>query len=471
MILGIDLNPDYTQVTYYHQSVREPMTLGGDERSQLMPAGMRQDENGIWSLWDGTSETIGDSAGRDAKQIFVGEAGASADKTWMNGGEKPSVGMSQMNGGGRSSADTLQPDGGMNPGGYSVARVWESILQSVSGDNGEDVELPMGRDELLAAYLKLCIAGLKLLTSDTTLSVMVTVKNLTETQNQVIVDALMRFGVDRKKIYVQDYLSSFFYYVINQKKELWLQDVALLTYEEESMVGYVLHIDRSTRPAIARVTEAARQPVTEEVRANRSDEDWRREKDRLFFELLKKVFERRTIAVSYLFGDYFDQSWTKRSIQFLCSGRRAYQGMNLYSRGACYAAMERTGILGGGEILFGGGDMLQRNLGMEMSIRGKESYYPLVNAGVNWYEAHHSCEFILHGEREIRLVSQPMTPGAPVIHSMRLPGLPKRPDRATRLRMTIYYTSAACCHVEVEDLGFGGLYKSSQLTWSRDIRF
>ncbi|MCD7885828.1 MAG: DUF5716 family protein [Lachnospiraceae bacterium] len=414
LILGIDLNPDYTQVTYYHQSVREPMTLGEDERSQLIPAGMCQDANGIWFLWDGVSETAGEA---------------------------------------------------------SAAHVWESILQSLSGDNGGKGQSPTDSDEILAAYLKLCIADLKLLTSNTTLAVMVTVKNLTETQNQVIVNALLRLGVDRKKIYVQDYLSSFYYYVINQKKELWAQDVALLTYEEENMVGYVLHIDRSTKPAIARVTEAARQPVTEEVRANRSDEDWRREKDRLFFELLKKVFERRTIAVSYLFGDYFDQSWAKRSIQFLCSGRRAYQGMNLYSRGACYAAMERSGVLGGSEILFGGGDMLERNLGMEMCIRGKESYYPLVNAGVNWYEAHHVCEFILHGEREIRLISQPMTPGAPIIHCMRLPGLPKRPDRATRLRMTIYYTSAVCCHVEVEDLGFGGLYKSSQMTWSRDIRF
>lgn len=425
LILGIELNPDYTQVTYYHQSVREPMTLGEDESSQLIPAGMRQDANGIWSLWDGTagfSENIQQTQGADMDE-------------------------------------------------HSVKRVWESILQSESEKTGEDGQLSTDKDELLAIYLQLCLADLKLLTANTTLSVMVTVKSLTEVQNQIIVNALQRLGVDRKKIYVQDYPSSFYYYVVNQKKELWMQDVALLTYEKGDMIGYVLHIDRSTKPAIARVTEVARQPMTDEVRADRSDEDWQREKDRLFFELLKKVFERRTVAVSYLLGDYFDKSWAKRSIQFLCSGRRAYQGMNLYSKGACYAAMERMGLLGGGEILFGGGDMLERNLGMEMCIRGKESFYPLINAGVNWYEAHQVCEFILHGEREIRLISQPMTPGTPIIHSMRLPGLPKRPDRATRLRMTIYFTSAVCCHIDVEDLGFGGLYKSSQMTWSRDIRF
>ncbi|MCC8051753.1 MAG: DUF5716 family protein [Clostridiales bacterium] len=414
LILGIDLNAEYTQVTYWHQSVREPETLGILDGAGQMPAGLGQTEDGT----------------------------------------------------------------------------------------------PSAPDELLAEHLRSCLADLKLLTDHTTLHVMVTVHQLDESLNQVIIQALQRIGVDRKHIYVQDYLSSFYYYTVNQKKELWMQDVALLTFEPDGendppaentavqdtssgsdgsggeapsertsfersgeIVGYVLHIDRSTKPAIATADPVARQPMTEEVRAGRSEADWRKEKDRLFFELLKKVFERRTVSVSYLMGDYFNKSWATRSIQFLCTGRRAYQGMNLYSKGACYAAMERAGLIPPREIIFGGLDMIDRNIGMEMRIRGKDSYYPLVNAGVNWYEVHHVCEFIPHDEREIRLLSRSMTPGDTTMHSMRLPGLPKRPDRATRLRMTVYFTSPSCCRVEVEDLGFGNLYKSSGLSWSRDIRF
>ena len=56
-------------------------------------------------------------------------------------------------------------------------------------------------------------------------------------------------------------------------------------------------------------------------------------------------------------------------------------------------------------------------------------------------------------------------------HSMRLPHLPQRPDRATRLRLTVYFSSPTHCHLEVEDLGFGELYRSSGLTWKREIRF
>lgn len=415
LILGIDLAPEYAQVTYWHQSVKEPVTLGNIDNTQQLPTGLRQDEHGNWSLWNG--EPVAD-AEHDL---------------------------------------------------FRVSGIWRRLV------NGDPVGSPdaaagqLEADELLAVYLKQCIAGLKLLTQNTRMQVMITVRQLTETLNNVIVNALLRMGVNRKQIYVQDYLSSFYYYTVNQKKELWNQDVALLTHEDDAIIGYVLHIDRKTKPALARVDRVARQEMGEEVRAGRSQEDWDKEKDRLFFELLKKVFERRNVTVSYLMGDYFSRSWAERSIQYLCFHRHAYQGMNLYSKGACYAALERAGLAAGQDIIFSGSDMIDRNLGMEMNIRGKETFYSLISAGVNWYEAHHVCEFILRKGREIRVISSPMAEGERVVHMMRLPGLPRRPDRATRLRMTVYYTSPVCCHIEVEDLGLGGLYKASGLSWSREI--
>lgn len=211
--------------------------------------------------------------------------------------------------------------------------------------------------------------------------------------------------------------------------------------------------------------------MDDSVRAGRSDQDWNREKDRLFFELLKKVFERRTVSVSYLMGDYFNKSWAERSIQYLCYKRHAFQGMNLYSKGACYAAMERAGLIGDRGILFKGRDMITVNLGMEMRIRGKESYYTLIEAGINWYEAHHVCEFIPDNEWEIRLVSKGLAEGDVVVHSMRLPHMPARPNRASKLRMTVYFSSPTHCHVEIEDLGFGEMYKPSGLVWKREICF
>ena len=368
LIIGIDLSDEYAQLTYYHQSVREPVTLSD-------PA--------------------------DPQHMFLDA------KTFRD------------------------PDGS-----YHFDRLF---------------------------------SGLTVLTRSSVLYVMVTVRDLTEELGNQITDALCQYGIDRKRVYIQDYFSSFYYYTVNQKKDLWYQDVALIECRDEIIYGHVLHIDRSTRPAIAHVDTISRRSMGDEVRQNLGDEEWKREKDRLFFEFLKKVFEGRSISTCYLLGDYFSRDWAQKSIQYLCYKRHAYQGENLYSRGACYAAMERAGLIRSRDIIYGGNDMVTSNLGMEMSIRGKTTYYPLVNAGVNWYEAHHECQFILNHENTIRITSKPMAAGEEVLHILRLPGLPERPDRATRVRMNLYFSAPGKCHIEVEDLGFGGFYRPCQKTWKRSI--
>jgi len=302
--------------------------------------------------------------------------------------------------------------------------------------------------------------------------IMVTVPKLEPLLTQRIPQALVSLGLQRKNIYLQDYLNSFYYYSVNRRRDMWNGDVALLCYEHEVITGYVMHIDWSKMPALVVVEKGASQAVGERERDGRGDEDWKKEKDRLFYELLGRLFDRRNVVTSYLVGDFFSQDWAEKSFRFLCTRKHAFQGRNLFTKGACYAAMERAGMLRmPGDLLFVGEDVVRENLGMQMRIRGRETYYPLVTAGVNWYEAHHECEFIPDEETSIPIVTNPMTGGAEVTHILRLSHLPKRPNRTTRLKMTVYFTSPTCCEVEVEDMGFGGLQRATHQKWKRQILF
>ncbi len=335
----------------------------------------------------------------------------------------------------------------------------------------EQANSPQGSMDKLTAFISRCLDLVSGLGKPEDMRIMVCVRSMDETIGQRIPEALEQIGVERKYIFLQDYKSSFYYYTINQKKELWSSDVALVECVDETMIGYVLHINKSTRPSLVTVEEAARQPVNEKVRDGREGEDWDRERDRLFFELLKKVFERRNVTTTYLLGDYFDKTWARRSFQYLCHHRHAFQGKNLFTKGACYGAMERMGLFGTPDMLFMGADLVHENLGMYMRIRGKETYYPLITAGVNWYEAHHICEFIPDGEKSISIITKPMTGGQEVAHLLRLTQFPDRPNRATRLRMSVYFVSGTRCRVEVEDLGFGEFYRPSGRKWEREIIF
>ena len=52
---------------------------------------------------------------------------------------------------------------------------------------------------------------------------------------------------------------------------------------------------------------------------------------------------------------------------------------------------------------------------------------------------------------------------------MKLEGLPVRPNRATFLHIHIEMVNVDTVQVDIEDLGFGEIIKSSGLAWSHTI--
>ena len=48
---------------------------------------------------------------------------------------------------------------------------------------------------------------------------------------------------------------------------------------------------------------------------------------------------------------------------------------------------------------------------------------------------------------------------------MKLEGLPKRPPKASRVRIEVSFTSGTTMKLRVTDLGFGDLYPSSGKVW------
>ena len=347
----------------------------------------------------------------------------------------------------------------------------ESYLIPITRETWEAATIEGRATEPLTEFFRNCLKPMTEISDYADMRIMVCVPKLSDVLGDHVPRALEKLGLERKYIFLQDYKSGFYYYTVNQRKELWNGDVALLECENEVMTGHVLHIDKATRPALVTVEFAASQSVNEKVRDGRTQEEWDKERDRLFFELLKKVFERRNVVTSYLLGDYFDKNWAERSFQYLCFHRHAFQGKNLFTKGACYAAMERMGLISTPDLLFMGEDIVRENIGMNLRVRGKEVYYPIVTAGVNWYEAHHVCEFIPDEEKTITIITKPMSGGQEVNHVLRLTDFPDRPNRATRLKMTVYFTSSICCTVEVEDEGFGGFFRPSGKRWKRNIYF
>ena len=86
-------------------------------------------------------------------------------------------------------------------------------------------------------------------------------------------------------------------------------------------------------------------------------------------------------------GYGFDPKWAKKSIGSLCMQRRkVYYGNNLFAKGACAAGKERMEdkILKGYRYMSPA--LVLKDIGMDMRVMGAPAYYPLIEAGKNWYE-------------------------------------------------------------------------------------
>ena len=297
--------------------------------------------------------------------------------------------------------------------------------------------------EVLYQFLKECFALLKGAGSVEHMTVMVTMHEMKGIWADVIRTALLKLGIPSSAIFLQGHLESFYAYLMNQKKELLTYHVALLEYERDCITAWHFWLERKTKPVLAKTEKCFRLYLDNKARKGRGDEEWGILRDSLLHKNLEKMFENTPFSAVYLVGREFEGEWMDKSFRFLCRKRRSFRGDNLYTMGACYAAMEENGATACKDTLYLSDDMIQHNLGMWMEIRGQEGYYPLVNAGINWYMARHTCEFLLGDEKEVVIYSRTVR-GEEMEHTLALVQLP-------------------------EDLGLGELYPSSGKIWEANI--
>ena len=147
-------------------------------------------------------------------------------------------------------------------------------------------------------------------------------------------------------------------------------------------------------------------------------------------------------------------------------------GQNLYTKGACYAAMgEYARMNRVGDYLYAGPDMIEQNMGMEMIIRGHQEFYPMISAGVSWYMARAECEFVLDDTSEVILYSKSMA-GEELPHGAAAGLLPDRPNRCDEADiLDLSFIGKRKCRVRVTDLGLGNLYPASGKRWDAVITF
>jgi hypothetical protein len=266
-------------------------------------------------------------------------------------------------------------------------------------------------------------------------------------------------GFNKENIKIIGHSESLIYYTIFQKKELWVNDVLVFDFTEYQFLARRLTTLRARSPQPIVVEEM---DLSQKFKISKiSTEQGREELDQQFLELLEELCGKHIVATVYLTGVGFYEKWLKKSIEYLCTKRRVFQGYNLFVKGAGYGNFSIMGIGNADDYQFVCSGRTLVDIELEIEKEDKKVMVILSKAGTNWYEAGARAEGILDDAREIKLkIISSVSKNSQEL-CINLKSFPPRPNKTTRVEIVLSYRNERQCVVQIKDMGFGDFFKSS----------
>lgn len=290
-------------------------------------------------------------------------------------------------------------------------------------------------------------------------SLEVVLSEFTSAQADRVKEACKKLGIGENAIHFQGRAEAAICFVLSQEPSLWNHDVILFDFSKEGLLYRSLHVEQKKGSLTAWLTEEWMEEMDME---QPSDED--------FLRLARERMEKRVISAVYLVGEgFYGEEWAKESLRYLCSRRRVFKGLNLYTKGAAFAAYDGIHSREYEKVLFLCRDCLKASVGLSVIHRGEPRFLYLVRAGMNWYEAQALIEVIPDEIMSFQLVLQSWD-GKERKEEISLEAFPVRERRMTRLEINLTFRDEKNGVLTLRDLGFGSLIPATDIVVSKEIQ-
>lgn len=277
-----------------------------------------------------------------------------------------------------------------------------------------------------------------------------------------IYSAMKNLGYDDERVRVINHDEAFIYYTINQRKELWVNDVLLFDFTKKHFKYRRFHEIKGRTPSIITVSC---EDYSDDIYFKLIDTELGRLKaDRLFMEIAMEEMKKHIVCTSFLTGSGFYKEWGEETIREMCERRKVFKGYNLYVKGACFAAMKKYDNTAPRRHIFQCKGRTIGDVGLAIENQGKNMVISLSESGTNWYEAGAEAECIIDNTDRIKLVMVSSKNTASYEKYISLKDFPKRPNKTTKVKITLGYKNDNDLEIIVKDMGFGELFKASGIT-------
>ena len=426
LYLGLDLGPEYTQLSYYNADTREPESVYHEEAKDtyMLPNIM---------FYSAYHKRMGDNQNDCYK--FIDLSG------WCVGA--------------RASAYRFEDKGTVVDGIYESTLKNENIEVEGRGYKASDLMVKM-----LVLHIKqftdtlggFVIKRLTVTVADTDPRIIQAVRGL---------KTALRLSHDQFNIV--SHLDSGLCYIFAQPEPLRNNSVGLFDFGRAGLDFYRIDMTRKY-PLIVTTQHINYHDKMNLRRFGRYHEDM----DETFADIVKECTEQVFISSVFLTGLGFSENWMKQSATGLWQGRRVFVGQNIYTKGACYRSLGGVYTESLSRYFIDTEQTVKTNIGINL-MDEKNTFWPIVYGGLEWFNTRGRVVVFLDDTRRIQIVYQDILTEEEYIETIEIYGLPARPPKTTKLSIEVEYYGADKGAIVIRDMGFGNLYPTTNKIYRKEF--
>lgn len=415
IILGIDFSADYTQVSILSEgSDAEMGKLAAKAEEFLMPTAMFYNSDlGEWAV------------GYEAYNRSRVEEGVFIEHI----------------------ADKMQQSRGVLIGNKRVdwAEIAPIFFRKV-------IEMAIGKSEEI-----------------TVRNIVVSVDDPEETIMESLYGTMENMGFEKGTVRIINHAESLAYYVLNQSRDVWVNNVIMVDFNEVNPVVRKLFVTKGREPF---TVDVIKEDISDRIQYSMLDtEEGQIRADNQLRDYLTKEIEDNVVSAIYLNGQGFmKEGWYQRTINAVYNNRRLFAGNNLIAKGAILAARDIfvTKTLNNYVISCKGRTKV--NVTMDVVYKGQETRVILSKAGIHWYEAGAKQQCIINNVDEaVFNISWPATKKIQTF-TMSLDEFPKRDNKTSRIEVSLSYTDENTFVIEIKDIGFGEFFEATDASVRYEVK-
>lgn len=274
--------------------------------------------------------------------------------------------------------------------------------------------------------------------------------------------------IPRDRVHLISHTESFVYYVMSQKREVWSNQVGMFDLSDQSLRYYELKVQRGLRQMqVVADCDNLEEGFHLDVLDNTAGA---RLADRILCSCADRILQKRLFSAIVLTGKGFENTeWAPEFMKQVCSRRRVFVENSLFSKGALMKAADYLQEKTSYPFICICEGRLKTTVSIKVLNHDKEGQLVLAAAGDNWYEAKSTVDFIVTGTPEVEFTISPLDPKRKKLVKIDLADFPKRPDRTTRIELSLGFSNDRTMVAVIKDKGFGELYPAEDAVIKQEV--